>query len=207
MFFLIAYIKGTLAYISDDLVIVDVGGIGYEIRTPLTVMTQLPPVGMEVILHTYYYVREDAILLYGFVAKDDLEVFKKLIKVSGIGPKGALGILSTITPDELRFAIIADDVKTISKAPGIGKKTAQKLILELKDKLKIKDFEDFVKTEVDENDISLLPVDQKSDAIAALVALGYSSSEAIKAIRGMKITETTSVEDIIKGALKRLVSF
>lgn len=187
--------------------IVDVGGIGYEIRTPLTVMTQLPPVGVEVILHTYYYVREDAILLYGFVAKDDLEVFKKLIKVSGIGPKGALGILSTITPDELRFAIIADDVKTISKAPGIGKKTAQKLILELKDKLKIKDFEDFVKTEVDENDISLLPVDQKSDAIAALVALGYSSSEAIKAIRSMKITETTSVEDIIKGALKRLVSF
>ncbi len=204
---MIAYIKGTLAYISDDLVIVDVGGIGYEIRTPLTVLSQLPPVGNEVVLHTYYYVREDAILLYGFVAKDDLEVFKKLIKVSGIGPKGALGILSTITPDELRFAIIADDVKTISKAPGIGKKTAQKLILELKDKLKLEDFEDFVKTEVDGNNISLLPVEQKSDAIAALVALGYSSSEAIKAIRGMDITETTSVEDIIKGALKRLGSF
>lgn len=204
---MIAYIKGTLAYVSDDFIIVDVGGIGYEIRTPLTVMAQLPQVGVEVVLHTYYYVREDAILLYGFIAKDDLEVFKKLIKVSGIGPKGALGILSTITPDELRFAIIADDVKTISKAPGIGKKTAQKLILELKDKLKLKDFEDMVKTEVDEHDMALLPVDQKGDAIAALVALGYSSSEAIKAIRGMKITETTTVEDIIKSALKRLVRF
>lgn len=207
MSYLIAYIKGTLAYISDELVIVEVGGIGYEIRTPMTVMTQLPPVGHEVLLHTYYYVREEAILLYGFVAKDDLEVFKQLIKVSGIGPKGALGILSTITPDELRFALMADDVKTISKAPGIGKKTAQKLILELKDKLKMADYEDFIRSEVDENDITLLPVDQKSDAIDALVALGYSSGEAVKAIRGMKITETTTVEEIIKGALKRLVSF
>jgi Holliday junction DNA helicase RuvA len=114
--------------------------------------------------------------------------------------------LSTITPDELRFAIIADDVKTIAKAPGIGKKTAQKLILELKDKLKLKDYEDSIASEIDSETHNLVGSNVKNDAIAALVALGYSSTDAIKAIRTIDITDITTVEDIIKGALKKLAS-
>lgn len=169
-------------------------------------MQNLPSIGENVKMHTYLYVREDAMLLYGFLTRDDLEVFKKLITVNGIGPKGALGVLSTITPDELRFAVIADDVKTISKAPGIGKKTAQKLILELKDKLKLKDYMDNVSAEVDDSQVPLSST-VKNDAIAALVALGYTSTEAVKAVRTINITETTTVEDIIKGALGKLASF
>lgn len=203
----ISYIKGTLEYIGDDSIIVDVGGIGYEIRIPMSAMQSLPSIGEVVKMHTYLYVRDDAMLLYGFITRDDLEVFKKLITVSGIGPKGALGVLSTITPDELRFAIIADDVKTISKAPGIGKKTAQKLIIELKDKLKLKDYVDSISSEVNEQGQMALTSDVKNDAIAALVALGYSSTEAVKAVRLLAISESTTVEEVIKGALGKLASF
>ncbi|MCT4544059.1 MAG: Holliday junction branch migration protein RuvA [Vallitalea sp.] len=203
---MISYIKGTLEFIDNDYIIVDVSGIGYEIRISTSTIESLPNIGDVVKMYTYLYVREDAMLLYGFITRDDLDVFKKLITVNGIGPKGALGVLSTITPDELRFAIIADDVKTISKAPGIGKKTAQKLILELKDKLTIKDYEDSISSELmDRTQVSQLS-DSKNDAISALVALGYSSTEAVKAVRLVDIKDTTTVEDIIKGALSKIGS-
>ncbi|GKX30052.1 Holliday junction ATP-dependent DNA helicase RuvA [Vallitalea longa] len=203
---MISYIKGTLEYIGDDFIIIEAQNIGYEIKISISAMQNLPSIGESVKMHTYLYVREDAMLLYGFLTRDDLEVFKKLITVNGIGPKGALGVLSTITPDELRFAVIADDVKTISKAPGIGKKTAQKLILELKDKLKLKDYMDNVSSEVDNSQVTLSST-VKNDAIAALVALGYTSTEAVKAVRTVNITETTTVEEIIKGALGKLANF
>jgi Holliday junction DNA helicase RuvA len=203
---MIAFIKGELYDINDDVIILMTNNMGYEIRVPLSVITQLPSIGQEVKIHTYLYVREDAMLLYGFLTRDDLAVFKQLITVSGIGPKGALGVLSTVTPDELRFAVIADDVKTISKAPGIGKKTAQKLILELKDKLDLKDALE-PKGSLASEQIGITSTDIKSEAIQALTSLGYSSTEAVQAIKSVEINDSTTVEDIIKEALKKLALF
>ena len=209
---MIAYIKGELVYIGIDTIVVETGGIGYEIRVPLTVMEELPETGEEVRIHTYLYVREDAINLYGFTSKDDLDVFKLLITVNGIGPKGALGILGAISPDTLRFAVLSDDVKTISKAPGIGTKTAGKLIIELKDKLKLEDaFEQrlakTVESPVADNsakgDIKRI----RNEAIQALVALGYSSTDAMKAVRQVEISEGLDVETVLKQSLKQMSFF
>ena len=136
---MISYIRGELVALEEDKVIVDVGGVGYGIFMSGQAMGQLPPVGSKVKIHTYLNVKEDAMQLYGFLNRDALSVFKLLIGVSGIGPKGGLGILAQLTPDELRFAVMSKDIKAISAAPGIGKKTAEKLIVELKDKLKIED--------------------------------------------------------------------
>ena len=134
-----AYIKGILAEITEDAIIVENQGIGYEIAVPGQVFDYLPSVGEEVKIYTYHYVREDAILLYGFLTKEDVRIFKMLIGVSGIGPKGALAILSVLSTDDLRFAILGDDAKAIAKAPGVGAKTAQRVIIELKDKLSLED--------------------------------------------------------------------
>ena len=123
---MIAYIKGELVILEEDRVIVDVGGVGYGIYMPGRAMSALPPIGSEVLIHTYLNVKEDAMQLYGFLSRDDMKVFTLLLSVNGVGPRAALGILSGITADELRFAVLSDDVKTLSKAPGIGKKTAQK---------------------------------------------------------------------------------
>ena len=130
---MISFIRGTVADLTETSVIVESGYIGFEINMTGNALAQLH-IGQEVKLHTYFQVREDAMVLYGFFNKDDLQVFKLLLGVNGVGPKAALGVLAGITADELRFAVLSDDVKTLSKAPGIGKKTAQKLILELKDK-------------------------------------------------------------------------
>ena len=141
--------------------------------------------------------------LFGFLGKDELRVFKLLLGVSGIGPKGALAILSVMTTDDLRFAVLGDDAKAIAKAPGVGVKTAQRLILELKDKLHLEDaFEQTYQQAAE-------PAREKAkgaknEAVQALVALGYSSSEALKALNGIEITEGTDVEDILKTALKNM---
>lgn len=134
---MISYIRGELVAIEEDKVIIDVNGVGYGIFMPAQSLNQLPSAGNEVKVHTYLNVREDAMQLFGFLTKDDLLVYKLVIGVSGIGPKGGLAILSTLTPNDLRFAVASSDVKAISAAPGIGKKTAEKLIIELKDKLSI----------------------------------------------------------------------
>lgn len=142
-------------------------------------------------------------LLYGFCSKDELRVFKLLLGVSGIGPKGALAILSVMTTDDLRFAVLGDDAKTIAKAPGVGVKTAQRLILELRDKLSIEDaFEE--KLSQTEDTARDRAKGAKNEAVQALVALGYSSSEALKALGGIEITEETDVEDFLKAALKNM---
>ena len=135
---MISYIRGELAAIEKEKVIVDVGGVGYGIFMPEASMGLLPRPGNEVKLHTYLNVREDAMQLFGFLTRDDLEVFRLLIGVSGIGPKGGLSILSKLTSDDLRFAVLSGDAKAISAAQGIGKKTAEKVIIELKDKLDLK---------------------------------------------------------------------
>lgn len=200
---MIAYIKGEFADVTDDGIVIDKDGMGIEIRVPLSVMQSLPPIGSEIKIHTYMYVREDALNLYGFMTKDDLNVFKLLITVNGIGPKGALGILSSITPDDLRFAVLAGDTKTIAKAPGIGAKTAAKLILELKDKLKLQDaFEEKLKgTEESSSDL-LSGI--RNDAIQALVALGYNNTDAIRAVRQVEITDDMDVENVLKLSLKKI---
>ena len=182
---------------------VETGGIGYHIYTTGQTFRYLPSVGEEVKVYTYLHVREDAMLLFGFLTKDELKIYKLLLGVSGIGPKGGLGILSALGPDDLRFAVASNDVKAIQAAPGIGKKTAEKLILELKDKMSLEDaFEQkFEKTgEPAENHAQ----GTKNEAVQALVALGYSSSEALRALNGIEITEETDVEEILKMALKKM---
>lgn len=212
---MIAYVKGTLEYISDKEIIVETGGIGYMIIVPSSVIERLPSVGNDVTIYTYMAVREDAMLLYGFLERDDEKMFEKLITVSGIGPKGAVGILSVLTPDELRFAILSDDVKTISKAPGIGAKTAGRLVLELKDKIDLAEaFELKSAHEADghitdglndaSGNASGVPTSVKNEAIQALVVLGYSRSEALKAVGRVSASEDIGVEELLKLALKSL---
>lgn len=203
---MIYFVKGRLDTVSENMVVVENGGVGFEIMVPLSVISGLPQIGNEVKIYTYTYVREDALQLYGFLTRDELSMFRLLITVSGIGPKGALGILSVMDADALRFAILADDAKSISKAPGIGAKTASKLILELKDKM---DFEEAVNHVLDQGQAEVAGGVSDggmaaNDAIQALVALGYTSTEAVKAVKKVEITADMTVEDILKAGLKNL---
>ena len=201
-----AYLKGTLEEITEDAIVVEVGNIGYNIRVSTTAVDLLPGIGSEVKIYTYTMVREDAFMLYGFLSRDDLEIFKKLITVNGIGPKGGLAILSVMNADALRFAIMAGDAKSIGKAPGVGNKTAERVILDLRDKISLED--------------TLLGLGEptvtsggaavgagtdnvmKREAIEALVALGYSASDATNAVKKVEVDETSTVEGILKSALK-----
>lgn len=196
-----AYIKGEIVDISEDNVVLECHDIGYNIKVPFSVIQQLPGIGSQVRIYTYTCVREDAFILYGFLTKDDLWIFKKLITVNGIGPKGALGILSVMRADDLRFAIIAGDSKAISKAPGIGAKSAERIILDLKDKITLEP------DRIDQNDTiatSADPVnsDARNEAIEAMTALGYSPSEALKAVKQITITDDMDAGAILKAALK-----
>lgn len=200
---MIQYIKGELVSVETDKVIVDVGGIGYGIFMSVHSMSLLPQVGEEVRIHTYLNVKEDAMQLFGFLTRDDLHVFKLLIGVSGIGPKGGQAILSVLSPDDLRFAVMANDVKAICAAPGIGKKTAEKMIIELKDKLSIEDALDHaVSGDADIARTGSASTEIQSEAVQALVALGYGNAEALKAVKKVTIDENTDVEDVLKQALK-----
>ena len=134
-----SYIKGTLEEISEDQIVVENHGIGYNIRISARMLDVLPTRGEEIKIYTYLYVKEDAFSLFGFPSRDELEMFKLLINVSGIGPKGGLAVLSVLSANDLRYAIVAEDVKTISKAPGVGSKTAKRLIIELKDKIDLEE--------------------------------------------------------------------
>ena len=201
-----SYIKGELVEIAKDLIVVEANNIGYNIHVPGQVLSYLPERGSEVKIYTYLYIREDAMMLYGFLTRDDLNVFKLLLGVSGIGPKGALAILSVMTTDDLRFAVLGDDEKTIAKAPGIGAKTAKRLILELKDKLKL---EDAFESALEHNGESGSAPGEgtnavKNEAVQALTALGYSSSEALKALQNVEITDGMDVETVLKQALKQM---
>ena len=201
-----AYIKGELAEINTDHIVIEAGGIGYQVFISLQTFDYLPSVGENLKIYTYLYLREDAMILYGFLTKDDLELFKLLISVSGIGPKGGLSILSTLEADDLRFAILSGDAKAISKAPGVGGKTAQRVILELKDKLSLEDaFE--AKTEHVHKNAAAAGGSVKNDAVMALTALGYSSTESLKAVSAVEITEDMDVEEVLKAALKHLSLF
>ena len=202
-----SYIRGELVEIEPDHIVVETGGIGYMIYISGKAMEELPRIGADVKVHTYLYLREDLMMLYGFLDKDEMDVFKLLIGVSGIGPKGAMGILSALSPDDLRFAVLSGDAKAISKAPGVGAKTAQRVVLELKDKLSLEDaFEK--KLEHKEEAVSGNSSNSvKNEAVMALTALGYSSSESLKAVSKVEITEDMDVESVLKGALKHMALF
>jgi len=198
---MIAYIRGTVTAVEEDTAVVETSGIGYLISLPLSDLEELT-VGDEVKIHVYMAVREDAVQLFGFLTKDALNLFRLLIGVSGIGPKGALSVLSTLTPDELRFAILSDDSATISKVPGIGKKTAQKLILDLRDKL---DLQEAFEAKAANTKHAASENSAQSEAIEALVALGYNATAAMKAVRAVGAGEPDkTVEELLKEALKAL---
>lgn len=201
---MIAFVNGMIENIAEDNVIIDVGGIGYNVRISADTAARLPGVGEQVRLYTYTCVREDAFLLYGFLSRNDLEIFKKCITVNGIGPKGALAILSVMDADSLRFAILSGDTKAISKAPGIGARTAERLILELKDKLKIDDAMIDREIAATVNGNIMADSDQKKEAVEALVSLGYGRTESIKAVNSIEGIETLDSGAVLKAALKKM---
>lgn len=197
-----SYIKGTLEETGEDYLVVEAGGVGYKIYTAGQTFDALPARGAGVKVYTYLLVREDAMILYGFLEKDDLAVFQMLLGVSGIGPKGALAILSVMTTDDLRFAVLGDDAKAIAKAPGVGTKTAQRLILELKDKLSL---EDAFERKLAKGGAADAPADDaESEAALALTALGYSSSEALRALGGIEGADGMTTEELLRAALRQL---
>lgn len=195
---MISFIRGILVSKREDSIVVECNHIGYEIYVPLSVLGELPSTGSEVKIHTELYVREDILKLFGFISEDDIDVFRKLISVSGIGPKGALGILSTMTPDALRLAVLTENVAAISQAKGIGKKTAGKLVIELKDKLKPIDLDSLSEDDLQVSSSSSLI----EEAMLALTTLGYSQTEALNAVKRVK--DHSSVSAIIKAALTNL---
>lgn len=201
---MISYIRGPLAEKSEDSAVVEAGNVGYRIFVPSSVLELLPKLGEEVKLYTHFSVREDGMSLYGFLSKQDLEMFRELIAVNGVGPKSALGLLSVIRPDALRMAVVSGDAKALTKAPGIGAKTAQRIILDLKDKVKAEDIL-FAGTDVPSKKTDVSGMEEAGkEAVEALAALGYSAAEAAGAVRKVKITETMTAEDVLKAALKHL---
>lgn len=201
---MIAYLKGIVEDIAEDNAVIEVNGIGYNVKISADTAARLPGIGEEVKIHTYTCVREDAVQLFGFLSRNDLEIFKKCITVSGIGPKGALAILSVLDADSLRFAILSGDAKAIAKAPGIGAKTAERLILELRGKVRVE--ETSVGREIADRaaDLGLGDSPQKKEAVEALVSLGYGHAEAAKAVNAIQGIEEMDSGAVLKAALKKM---
>ncbi len=200
---MIGFLRGKLEAIYDERIVIDVNGIGFNVSMPVSQLEMLEPMGSDVKVYTYLAVREDAMQLYGFMTADSLELFKLLIQVNGIGPKGALALLSAMSVEDLRFAIMSGDAKTISKAPGIGAKTAQRIIIDLKDKVSVRDMLNSYSVN------NLAPASAtmdsaKAEAIEALTALGYSSTDALRAVRESGAGDSDDTETIIKLAFKQL---
>lgn len=200
---MIAYLKGEVIDVSEDTLVLEVNQVGYNIKISSQTVQFLVSMKDIIKIYTYTCVREDTFCLYGFMTKDDLKIFKKLITVNGIGPKGALAILSTMSADDLRYAIISGDAKAISKAPGIGAKTAARVILDLKDKVSIEDTFINQSMGMHSMDVSQENIAQK-EAMEALVALGYSASDALRTMKKIELTENMEAEDILKAALKKI---
>ena len=202
---MIYYVKGILTEYTEEGVVLEAGGVGYQLLLPPSLMAELPAPGEEVKLYTYYQVGEDSQKLYGFKDRDSRSLFLQIIKVSGIGPKLAVSVLGTLGVDELRLAVVSGDVKAISQAPGMGKKTAEKLILELKDKI---DMTSLISPgDAKAGAAPVIVSDAFSEAVAALQALGYSSSEALKTVRSLDAEEDWTVDDILQAAFRKLAAF
>ena len=197
---MIAYINGVLEGLMKDQIVVEAYGVGYLIKVPQTVIQKLPNLHDKVKIFTHQYVREDEISLFGFMTMEELNVFELLITISGIGPKAALSILSYLTVDEFKIAVMSQDAKALTKAQGIGLKGAQRILIELKDKITLS-FEE--EDGIDVNTASGTDTDKVNDAIMAMVSLGYSNTEAFRAVNAVKDGDSLSVDALIKEALKK----
>ena len=199
---MIRFVHGILREKKEDSLIIEAGGLGYGVRVPISVLSEAPPIGEELLLHTYFSVREDGQALFGFFSEKDRDFFMQLISVSGIGAKTALGILSCFRREELIALILSADTKRIQKAPGLGKKSAERLILELKDKLQIEDaLPGAVETE---EPLSVGFSEAMQEAMEALLSLGYKQGEARTAIVKLANVEEMNAEDILRSALRKL---
>ena len=197
-----SYIKGTLEETAGDGIVVENNGIGYNIAVSGRVLDELPDIGETVKIYTYLHVKEDCFELYVILSRDDLELFRMMLNVNGIGPKGALGILTVLSGDDLRAAVVSDNAKAIAKAPGVGAKTAQKLIIELKDKVHLEDILESEKAGQGPIQGSLSAV--REEAVQALVSLGYSQNEARGAVASVKAAEGMDIKDLLKASLKNI---
>ena len=201
-----SYIRGPLMEVGEGVIVVEAGHIGWNICVPMSVLDRLPGTGEKVKIYTSFQVREDAMTLYGFLSRSDLQMFNQLLGVKGIGPKAALAILSSMGPDELRMAVLSEDAKAIARAPGVGAKTAKQVILDLKDKIRM---EDVLPGSVVASDLSAAPVTAAEgsvkEAIEALVALGYSPTEASRAARQVAGAQDMTAEQVLKASLKYLL--
>lgn len=199
-----AYLIGRIADISEDNLVLEVNNIGFNVKIPSGIHGLLPGLGEEVKIHTYTCVRGDSFQLYGFLTKDDLDMFRLLITVNGIGPKGGLAVLSVLSADDIRMAVLSQDAKTIARAPGIGAKTAQRVILDLKDKVSLEDT--FVAKESAAYMESLSGLtESRNEAVEALTALGYSATEALRAVKKVENAESMDVGELLKAALKHIL--
>ncbi len=190
---MIGRLRGVLVKKEPPALLLDVGGVGYELEAPMTTFYDLPAIGETVTLHTHLVVREDAHLLFGFARESQRRLFRNLLKVNGVGPRVALSILSGLSDDEFVRAIQQDDIDRLTRVPGIGKKTAERLIVEMRDKLTAE-----LPTETP---VASMPVDAVGEAVNALIALGYKPNEASRMVRGVS-TQGQTTEDIIRQALK-----
>jgi holliday junction DNA helicase ruvA len=197
---MISYVKGILSEKFTDSVVVECGGFGVEIYVPEVLVKSLPAIGESVCIYTFFKVSEDALSLYGFLNRQDLDIFKKLISVSGIGAKTALGIMSVLDSFTLSQAIVSEDIKLISKAPGVGTKTAKRMILELKDKIST---QDIIPREY-ASESKIIHTAAYDEVLAALVVLGYKEFDAGRAISLVEDYEDMDAESLLKQALKKL---
>lgn len=195
---MIVSLKGRLLDFTESTIVLEVGGIGYEVNVTGAVFRSLPPQGQELQIQTYLQVREDAMVLYGFSSKEERDLFHKIISVAGIGPKTGLGILSNTRPEEFIRAVQEQDLRTLTKLPGIGKKTGERILLELKDKFKSVAWESN-----GEADLPIVPGGIMEDAVEALIALGYNGTEAERMVQQAKpfLTESHDLQELLKVAL------
>ena len=203
---MIGFLKGEVEEIYEDMIVLDVGGVGLNVYMSKSSLMQIACRKSYEKVYTYLSVREDAMLLYGFLTKSDLDFFKLLIQVNGIGPKVGLTIMSSMSVEDLKFAILSGDSKTIAKAQGVGPKTAQRIILDLKDKITLEDaFNDKLsKLDSGEDETMILA---RNEAVEALCALGYSSKDSLKAVMNVENKCDGDVEAIIKLALKEMLKY
>lgn len=199
---MIDYIKGIIEQKTDEYLVVGTGSFGYRVYTSLNSLAKAGAVGDEIKLHTYLHIREDCILLYGFLTAEERTIFKMLISVSGVGPKVAISVLSVTTPATFGMAVVSDDIDTLSKAQGVGKKTAQRIILELKDKIKKSGKETFAEPGTfapEQKDMKFV------EAVNALIVLGYARKDAVEAVNSV-VNECETLEELIKRSLKKLTA-
>ena len=199
-----AYIEGTIEEVAADAIVLDHQGIGYQIFLPVSDLERLVRGTHNVRVYTHFQVSENGVALFGFLTKEEKEMFGLLLSVNGVGPKAAISVLGSLTFDELRFAILSDDAKTIAKAPGIGPKSAKRIILDLKDKI---DMEEAIGIRLDNGAAIHAEASVKNDTVAALVALGYSGTEALRAYQSIENVEALDTDAALKECLKRMALF